>query len=70
MGLAHVCTLEGIAFMKQLRKLKLQSFHLVLEIDRSPCIMAVRVVKFSNGGYKIRKVFAKKSTCSKEIVEF
>ena len=33
-------------------------------------IMAVRVVEFSNRGYKIRKIFAKESTCSKEIIEF
>ena len=32
--------------------------------------MAIRVVEFSNGGYKIRKVFAKESTSSKEIIEF
>ena len=33
-------------------------------------IMAVRVVEFSKGGYKIRKVFAKESTYPKEIIEF
>ena len=33
-------------------------------------VMAIRVVKFSNGGYKIRKVFAWESTYSKEIIEF
>jgi hypothetical protein len=33
-------------------------------------IMAIRVVEFSNGGYKIRKVFAEESTYSKEIIEF
>ena len=32
--------------------------------------MAIRVVEFSNGGYKIRKIFAKESTYSKEIIEF
>jgi hypothetical protein len=32
--------------------------------------MATRVVEFSNGGYKIRKIFAKESTYSKEIIEF
>jgi hypothetical protein len=32
--------------------------------------MAVRVVEFSSGGYKIRKIFAKESTYSKEIIEF
>ena len=32
--------------------------------------MAIRVVEFSNGGYKIRKVFAYESTYSKEFVEF
>jgi hypothetical protein len=32
--------------------------------------MAIRVGEFSNGGYKIRKVFAKESTSSKEIIEF
>ena len=33
-------------------------------------IMAVRVVEFSNGVYKIKKIFAKKSTYPKEIIEF
>ena len=32
--------------------------------------MAIRVVEFSKGGYKIRKVFAYESTSSKEIIEF
>ena len=32
--------------------------------------MVIRVVEFSNGGYKIRKIFAKESTYSKEIIEF
>ena len=30
-------------------------------------VMAIRVVEFSNGGYKIWKIFAKKSTYQKEI---
>ena len=33
-------------------------------------IMATQVVEFSNGGYKIRKIFALKSTCPKEILNF
>ena len=33
-------------------------------------VMAIRVVEFSNGGYKIGKIFAKESTYSKEIIEF
>jgi hypothetical protein len=32
--------------------------------------MAIRVVEFSNGGYKIRKIFAYESTYSKEIIKF
>ena len=32
--------------------------------------MAIPVVEFSSGGYKIRKIFARESTCSKEIIEF
>jgi hypothetical protein len=32
------------------------------------CTMAIRVVEFSNRGYKIRKVFAKESTYSNEII--
>ena len=32
--------------------------------------MAVWVVEFSNGGYKIRKIFAFESTYPKEIIEF
>jgi hypothetical protein len=30
--------------------------------------MAIQVVEFSNGGYKIRKIFAKESTHPKEII--
>ena len=33
-------------------------------------VMSIRFVEFSNGGYKIRKVFAYESTYSKEFVEF
>ena len=33
-------------------------------------VMAVRVVEFSNEVYKIRKIFAQKSTYPKEIIEF
>ena len=33
-------------------------------------IMAIRVVEFSNGIYKIRKIFAQESTYPKEIFEF
>ena len=32
--------------------------------------MVIRVVEFSNGGYKIRKIFAQESTYLKEIIEF
>ena len=32
--------------------------------------MAKRVVEFSNGGYKIRKIFALESTYKNEITEF
>ena len=32
--------------------------------------MAIQVVEFSNGVYKIRKIFAKESTYAKEIIEF
>ena len=32
--------------------------------------MAIRAMEFSNGGYKISKIFAKESTYSKEIIEF
>jgi hypothetical protein len=32
--------------------------------------MAIRVVEFSNKGYKIRKIFALKSIYSKKIIEF
>ena len=32
--------------------------------------MVIRIVEFSSGGYKIRKIFAKKSTYPKEIIEF
>ena len=32
--------------------------------------MAIHVVEFSNGGYKIRKIFAYESTYPKKIIEF
>ena len=32
-------------------------------------IMVIRVVEFSNVGYKITKIFARGSTYSKEIIE-
>jgi hypothetical protein len=32
--------------------------------------MAIRVVEFSSGGYKIKKIFAQESTYPKEIIEF
>ena len=31
-------------------------------------VMAILVVEFSSGGYKIRKIFAEESTYSKEII--
>ena len=34
------------------------------------CIMAIRVVEFSNRRYKIRNIFAEESIHSKEIIEF
>ena len=33
------------------------------------CI-AIRVVEFSNGGYNIRKIYAKESTYPKKVIEF
>ena len=33
-------------------------------------VMAIRVVEFSKGGYKIRKIFVLESTYPKEIIEF
>ena len=35
-----------------------------------PSTMAIQVVEFSNGGYKIRKIFASESTYPKEIINF
>ena len=32
--------------------------------------MAIRVVEFSNGGYKIRKIFAKESTYPMKLLNF
>ena len=32
--------------------------------------MTIGVVEFSNGGYKIRKIFAYESKYSKKIIEF
>ena len=32
--------------------------------------MAIQIVEFSNGGYKIRKIFALESTYSNEVIEF
>ena len=44
--------------------------HLFCTFQTNVSTMAIRVVEFSNGGYKIRKIFAKESTYSKEIIEF
>ena len=41
-----------------------------LQRPQRPKSMAIGVVEFSREGYKIRKVFAKESTYSKEIFEF
>ena len=40
------------------------------EDDPEVFIMAIRVVEFSVGGNKVRKIFALESTYSKEIIEF
>ena len=53
------------------RKYQKTKFHWMSEIEcRFPFIMAIQVVEFSNGGYKIRKKNASESTYSKEIIEF
>ena len=51
---------------------RLSEYSLTPEIDFQICMyyMAVRAVEFSNGGYKIIKIFAKESTYSKESIEF
>ena len=38
--------------------------------SREVNIMAIQVVKFSNGGCKIKKIFALELTYSKEMIEF
>ena len=38
--------------------------------ERMMLVMEIRVVEFSNGGYKIRKIFAEESTYPKKIIEF
>ena len=45
------------------RKSKLHTYLLTY-------ILAIQVVEFSNGGFKIGKVSTKESTYSKEIIEF
>ena len=42
----------------------------VNDLDCCIYIMAIRVVEFSNGGYKIINIFAYESTYPKEIIEF
>ena len=44
--------------------------NITVGANRGLISMAVRVVEFSNGRYKIRKIFAEESTYSKEIIEF
>ena len=44
-------------------------FHHIVPF-RGLAIMAIRVVEFSSGVYKIRQIFAQESTYSKEIIEF
>ena len=39
-------------------------------ILKATLCMAIQVVEFSNGGYKIRKIFAHESIYPKEIIEF
>ena len=47
-----------------------KTLGIILSETLNTSIMAVRVVEFSDGVYKIRKIFAKKSTYPKEIIEF
>ena len=51
---------------------RLSEYSLTPEIDFQICMyyMAARAVEFSNGGYKIRNLFAYESPYSKEIIEF
>ena len=50
----------------QTQRISIQCFALPRRLQG----MAIQVVEFSNGGYKIRKIFAQESTYSKEIIEF
>ena len=47
-----------------------QGFERISGICKGMYSMAIQVVEFSNGMYKIRKIFAKELTYSKEIIEF
>ena len=47
-----------------------KTLGIILSETLNTSIMAVRVVEFSDGVYKIRKIFAKKSIYQKEIIEF
>ena len=38
--------------------------------ENCPPGMAIRVLEFSKGGYKIRKIFAQETTYPKEMIEF
>ena len=57
--------------MKRCLNLKSLWFHPVDESKNEDIfIMAVRVVEFSSGRYKIRKILAEESINPKEIIEF
>ena len=43
--------------------------NIYFEISRPIQVMALPVMEFQGHGYKIRKIFAKKSTYPKEITE-
>ena len=51
----------------------LEGYYMILITSRLKAAMlgmAIRVVEFSSGGYKFRKIFAKESTHPKEMIEF
>ena len=48
------------------KEIKSMTFSITVKLQA----MAIRVVKFLSGRYKIRKIFAYESTYQKEIIEF
>ncbi len=62
----NICQLINVFFLLSGKILK----NRIVIQNRGMKAMAFPVMEFQDQGYKIRKIFAKKSTYTKEIIEF